>query len=94
MWRAATLAVAIAAVVSSAGYIVWKVGGIGNGPCGQAIGAAQQWGIVAACVVAFGAGHALARHRHEERDPQTGDVVRDDRVAPGAFHRSAAPPRI
>ena len=68
--RVAGLAVFAAAVISSAVYLIWKVGGIGNGPCGHELGAAQQWGIAGACVVAFGTGHWLAAHRHEDRDPQ------------------------
>lgn len=68
--RVVLLAIAVATVVASAAYLIWKVGGIGNGRCGQAIGAAQQGAIVAACLVAFAAGHWAQRFRHQERDPR------------------------
>jgi len=60
----------VASVIASAAYLIWKVGGIGNGPCGQAIGAGQQGAIVAACIVAFAAGHWTQRFRHQDRDPE------------------------
>ena len=90
--RILPLIIPTAAVLSSAAYLIVKAGGIGNAPCGQRIGAAQQGGIVAACVVAFAAGHWLQRYRHEEGDGQrgdraaaSGDRVSKDRVEPGGF---------
>ena len=64
--RAAVLILAVAAVISSAAYLIWKVGGIGNGKCGQAIGPAQQGAIVASCALAFAAGHWAQRFRQED----------------------------
>ena len=83
--RVIVLSVAVAAVVSSAVYLIWKVGGIGNGPCGQAIGAAQQGAIVASCVLAFAAGHWAQRFRRE--DPKytlaLGQPPDADEITPG-----------
>lgn len=85
--RAGVLIVAVAAVISSAAYLIWKVGGIGNGPCGQAIGPAQQGAIVASCVVAFAVGHWAQRFRSE--DPSYTDALAapptSDQVTPGRF---------
>ena len=85
--RAAVLIFAVAAVISSAAYLIWKVGGIGNGPCGQAIGAAQQGAIVASCVLAFAAGHWAQRFRRE--DPKytlaLGQPPDADEIMPGRF---------
>lgn len=83
--RAGVLMLAVAAVISSAAYLIWKVGGIGNGPCGQAIGPAQQGAIVGSCVVAFAVGHWAQRFRHE--DPKYTTALSapppNDQVAPG-----------
>lgn len=81
------LIVAVAAVISSAAYLIWKVGGIGNGKCGQALGPAQQGAIVASCALAFAAGHWAQRFRGE--DPQYTLALRvppaADEITPGRF---------
>lgn len=84
---AAVLIVAVAAVISSAAYLIWKVGGLGNGPCGQAIGPAQQGAIVASCALAFVAGHWAQRFRRE--DPKYTRALHQppvaDEITPGRF---------
>ena len=85
--RVLVLSVAVAAVIASAAYLIWKVGGIGNGSCGQAIGAAQQGAIVGSCVLAFAAGHWAQRFRRE--DPRytraLGQPPVADEITPGRF---------
>lgn len=90
--RIALLSIAVATVVASAAYLIWKVGGIGNARCGQAIGPGQQGAIVAACLVAFAAGHWAQRFRHQDRDPSNARAINDasadgdwDDVHPGRF---------
>ena len=85
--RTAALILAVAAVISSAAYLIWKVGGIGNGKCGEAIGPAQQGAIVASCALAFAAGHWAQRLRREDakytralRRPPVADEI-----TPGRF---------
>jgi hypothetical protein len=92
--RVLPLLVSLAAVIASAAYLVWKVGGIGTGRCGQAIGAAQEAGIVAACVVAFFAGHWAQRLRHEERDPMYAARSAGEQIATTGPWDTVAPGRL
>lgn len=59
-----------AAVVVTAGYLVWKAGGLTGASCANQIDQMQQYSLVGACVLFFFIGRWLSGHRHEGSDPQ------------------------
>jgi hypothetical protein len=94
--RISLLLVALAAVIASAAYLIWKVGGIGNGPCGSKLGWVQQGGIVAACLTGLTLGRVTAsrRAKHDVAFHEARKKLATNASSPAPIAPSVKRPRL